>query len=129
MNRPAPVADETRYPGRRPDGLAAPRGGVPDNLRRIRGVGAQSERRLHGLGIWHFDQIAAWSSENTKWIGRHLALAGRIERGKWIDQARELAAARDRQFSRPAAGNVKNAKDDTTHGPANSQAVEPRNDG
>jgi predicted flap endonuclease-1-like 5' DNA nuclease len=119
---------EPGHPGRRPDGLAAPRGGGPDDLRRIRGIGPQSEKRLHALGIWHFDQIAAWSAENTKWIGSHLALTGRVERDKWIDQAGELAAGRDSQFSRRTTSKVKSVKNDVAHGPATSEAIEPGND-
>ena len=42
---------EGRHDGRRPDGLAAPRGGAPDDLKRIRGIGPQNEGRLHALGI------------------------------------------------------------------------------
>jgi predicted flap endonuclease-1-like 5' DNA nuclease len=86
---------ESRYDGRRPYGLAAPRGGSPDDLKRIRGIGPQNEQRLHALGIWHFDQIAAWSAENAKWIGSYLAFRGRIERERWIDQAKGLAAGRN----------------------------------
>ena len=38
------------------------------------------------------DQIAEWSLDNARWIGAALATPGRIERGKWIQQARELVA-------------------------------------
>jgi predicted flap endonuclease-1-like 5' DNA nuclease len=94
----AGVEGEGRHDGRRPYGLAAPRGGAPDDLKRIRGIGPQNEGRLHALGIWHFGQIAAWSAENAKWIGSYLAFRGRIERERWIDQAKELAAGRNTKF-------------------------------
>ena len=58
------VEGEERHSGVRPLGLAAPRGGVADDLKLIKGIGKQNEGRLHGLGVWHFDQIAAWSPEN-----------------------------------------------------------------
>ena len=118
------VEDEARHAGRRPYGLAAPLGGQPDDLKRIRGIGPKNEGRLHGLGIWHFTQIRAWSEENVKWVGSYLAFAGRIDREKWIDQARELAAGHETEFSRRvAAGKVATSKDDGSLGQGNVQIV------
>jgi predicted flap endonuclease-1-like 5' DNA nuclease len=118
------VEDEAKHAGRRPYGLAAPLGGQPDDLKRIRGIGPQNEGRLHGLGIWHFTQIRAWSAENVKWVGSYLAFAGRIDREKWVDQARELAAGHETEFSRRvAAGKVATSKDDGSHGQGNVQIV------
>ena len=57
-----------------------------------RGIGPQNKGRLHGLGIWHFDQIAAWTPDNVRWVGSYLAFHGRIDREKWIDQAKALAS-------------------------------------
>jgi predicted flap endonuclease-1-like 5' DNA nuclease len=118
------VEGEARHAGRRPYGLAAPLGGRPDDLKRIRGIGPQNEGRLHGLGIWHFTQIRAWGEENVKWVGSYLAFAGRIDREKWVDQARELAAGHETEFSRRvAAGKVATSKDDGSHGQGNVQIV------
>jgi predicted flap endonuclease-1-like 5' DNA nuclease len=118
------VEGEARHAGRRPYGLAAPLGGQPDDLKRIRGIGPQNEGRLHGLGIWHFTQIRAWSEENVKWVGSYLAFSGRIDREKWVDQARELAAGHETEFSRRvAAGKVASSKDDGSHGQGNVQIV------
>jgi len=112
----AAVEGEDRHAGRRPYGLASALG-QPDNLKMIRGIGPQNERRLHALGIWHFAQIAAWSEDNVKWIGSYLAFAGRIDREKWIAQARDLAAAKDTEFSRRvAAGKVATSKDNGANG-------------
>lgn len=83
---------ERRLPGKRPDALASPRAPGPDNLKRIKGIGPKSEEKLNELGIYHFDQIADWSLDNVRWMGAALATPGRIERGKWIEQARQLAA-------------------------------------
>jgi predicted flap endonuclease-1-like 5' DNA nuclease len=108
----AAVEGEDKHAGRRPYGLASALG-QPDNLKKIRGIGPQNERRLHALGIWHFAQIAAWSEDNVKWVGSYLAFAGRIDREKWIAQARDLAAGKDTEFSRRvAAGKVATSKDD-----------------
>jgi predicted flap endonuclease-1-like 5' DNA nuclease len=118
------VEDEALHAGRRPYGLAAPLGGQPDDLKRIRGIGPKNEGRLHGLGIWHFTQIRAWSEENVKWVGSYLAIAGRIDREKWVDQARELAAGHETEFSRRvAAGKVATSKDDGSLGQGNVQIV------
>ncbi len=112
-NLPAQVAaveGEDKHAGRRPYGLVSAIGAA-DNLKKIRGIGPQNERRLHALGIWHFSQIAAWSEDNVKWVGSYLAFAGRIDREKWIEQARDLAAGKDTEFSRRvAAGKVATSK-------------------
>ena len=90
----APVApsDEKTLPGKRPEALVAPRAAGADDLKKIKGIGPKSEEKLHALGVYHFDQIADWSLDNARWIGAALASPGRIERGKWIQQARELLA-------------------------------------
>ena len=89
----AQVENEDSYSGARPLGLATPRAGAVDDLKLIKGIGKQNEERLHALGVWHFDQIAAWSPENVKWIGSYLAFPGRIDREHWIEQAVEFARA------------------------------------
>jgi len=78
----------------RPGGLAAPREGGPDRLTDIDGIGPVNERKLHALGIYHFDQIAAWTPAETRWVGTHLAFPGRIEREDWVGQAKRLAGER-----------------------------------
>ncbi len=83
------------FPGRPPESLAAPRGGSPDDLTRIKGVGPKSVEKLHALGVFHFDQIAAWNIDNARWIGAALSVPGRVERGKWIQQARELVGTKE----------------------------------
>jgi predicted flap endonuclease-1-like 5' DNA nuclease len=108
----APVDAEAKHPGRRPYGFASAIGKA-DDLKRIRGIGPQNERRLHGLGIWHFSQIAGWSEDNVKWVGSYLAFSGRIDREKWVAQARELAAGKESGFSRRAAsGKAAKSKGD-----------------
>src|SRR5208337_5312177 len=82
-----------QFPGQPPESLAAPRGGTSDDLTRIKGVGPKSVEKLHALGVFHFDQIAAWNIDNARWIGAALSVPGRVERGKWIQQAREIVAA------------------------------------
>jgi len=87
------------HPGTKPPGIAAPELDKADDLKLIKGIGPRNERRLNGLGIWHFAQIATWSAENVKWVGSYLAFPGRIDREKWIDQARELATVHKAELS------------------------------
>lgn len=109
----APVSEEG-FEGAKPAVLAAPRGGKADDLKRIRGIGKQNEGRLHGLGVWHFDQIAAWTPDEVKWVGGYLAFPGRIEREDWQAQAKVLAAGAETEFSKRAdAGKVATSRDDT----------------
>jgi len=85
------IAAADRF-GERPPALPGPRSGGADDLRRIRGIGPQNATRLNALGIYHFDQIAAWSPAEARWVGAYLAFPGRIEREDWIGQATALAS-------------------------------------
>jgi len=96
----AAVEDEGRHGGRRPLGLAAPRGKAADDLKQISGIGRQNEQKLHALGIFHFDQIAAWTPENVAWAGSYLAFPGRIDRENWVAQAKTLAAGLKTEFAK-----------------------------
>lgn len=78
--------------GERPPALPAPRSGEADDLKRIRGIGPQNATRLNAIGIYHLDQIAAWTPAEIRWVGAYLAFPGRIEREDWIGQARALAS-------------------------------------
>jgi NADH-quinone oxidoreductase subunit E len=82
-----------------PKGLPAPRGGSPDPLQRISGIGPKIEIRLHELGIFHFDQIAAWSEEQEQWVDGYLKFKGRISRDEWVNQAKLLAQGKEEEFA------------------------------
>ncbi|KNY24440.1 NADH-quinone oxidoreductase subunit NuoE [Methylobacterium sp. ARG-1] len=77
--------------GTRPPGLDGARAGKPDDLTRIKGVGPGNSQRLNGLGIYHFDQIAAWTRDEITWVGTYLAFPGRIDRENWVGQAQTLS--------------------------------------
>lgn len=114
----APLTDG--HAGAKPKGLEGPRGGKADDLKRIRGIGRQNEGRLHALGIWHFDQVAAWSADEALWVGSYLAFPGRIEREEWISQAKSLAAGQETEFSkRVAKGLVATSADAGDKGQGN----------
>ena len=79
----------------RPPALDGPRGGAADPLARIKGLGPKIEGALHGIGIYHFDQIAAWTPGERQWVGDALKLGGRIDRDDWVAQAAALAEAEE----------------------------------
>lgn len=98
--------------GTRPPGLDAARGGVADDLKRIKGIGKVNEGKLNDLGIFHFDQIGAWTRPEIRWAGAYLSFAGRIDREDWVGQARVLATGGDTEFSqRVDAGQVASSAD------------------
>ena len=110
---PAPVAGKPA----RPQGIAAARGGKPDNLQRISGIGPKNEKTLHGLGFFHFDQIAAWSGDEVAWVDDHLKFNGRILREEWINQAKLLAEGNDEEFHRLyGTGGLHNKKGESESG-------------
>ena len=71
--------------------LEAPRGGTPDQLTLIKGIGPVNERKLNEHGIFHFDQIAAWTTADIATAESYLAFDGRIAREDWVGQAKSLA--------------------------------------
>jgi predicted flap endonuclease-1-like 5' DNA nuclease len=91
--------------------LSAPRNGEKDNLTRIKGIGVKIEESLNEIGIYHFDQIAAWNAENIAWADSTLGFPGRAEREQWVTQAKALAAGEETEFSkRVDAGEVSTSK-------------------
>ncbi|MFY9290399.1 MAG: NADH-quinone oxidoreductase subunit NuoE, partial [Methylorubrum rhodinum] len=80
--------------GERPKGLPAAREYRPDDLTKIRGIGPVNQTRLNALGIWHYDQIAAWTPREVAWVGAYLAFPGRIDRENWVSQAADLAGTK-----------------------------------
>lgn len=92
--RAQPVATASVSDEHKPALLIAPRGpaGKGDDLKLIWGVGPALEKMLNGMGIWHFEQIAAWNEMNLRWVDQNLGtFRGRAVRDKWIEQATKLA--------------------------------------
>jgi predicted flap endonuclease-1-like 5' DNA nuclease len=96
---PTVVAEEERapppaaptVPEERPPGLPAAQGGAPDDFTLIDLISPLQQTTLYSLGIYHFDQIAAWTPANVAWVDRYLRLQGRIEAEEWLEQAADLA--------------------------------------
>ncbi len=96
----------------KPDGLLdAPRDGKKDNITCIKGIGLIIEEKLNAIGVFHFDQIAVWTEENTAWADSQLSFPGRAKREDWIGQAKLLAEGKDTEFSkRVNKGEVSSSK-------------------
>jgi len=62
-----------------------------DRLRSIKGVGPKLERLLHEAGVYRFRQIANWGERQVEEFSRRFRIRDRIERERWVEQARELA--------------------------------------
>ena len=74
-----------------PELLKRPRGKA-DDLKLIWGVGPAFEKLLNKIGLWHFEQIAAWSAADIKHIDALLkGFHGRISRDEWVKQSKKLA--------------------------------------
>ena len=87
--------------GTRPTGLDAPRDGNADDLKQIKGIGPKLEKLCNTLGFWHFDQVAAWTSDEVAWVDANLeGFKGRVTRDKWVEQATLLAAGGETEFSK-----------------------------
>jgi NADH-quinone oxidoreductase subunit E len=72
--------------------LKKPKGGKGDDLKLIWGVGPKLEKMLNDTGVWHFEQIAAWTSAELKWVDDRLeGFKGRAKRDEWVKQAKKLA--------------------------------------
>jgi len=62
-----------------------------DDLKEILGVGPFLEGKLHAFGIYTFRQVAALTPNAIKELGSTFgSFAGRIERERWVEQAKEL---------------------------------------
>ncbi len=88
---PEPAAARPARRGVKPAVLASARNGAPDDLTLIDGVSLQQQSTFYSLGVFHFDQIAAWTPDEAAWVDQYLRLGGRIEDEEWIEQAGELA--------------------------------------
>ncbi len=87
----------------KPEGLSGPRDGKADDLKLIRGIGPGLEKSLNDNGIFHFDQIAKWTTEQVYWADYGLAkFKGRATRDEWVAQATQLAAGEETEFSKRA---------------------------
>ncbi|MGH6762839.1 MAG: hypothetical protein ACRECW_14765 [Phyllobacterium sp.] len=97
--------------GGKPSALKKARGGKPDNLTLINGIGNVIEKKLFALGIYHFDQIAQWTSGQSEWVSREIGFPGRAGRENWMKEAAILAKGGATEHSR----RVEKGEVDTSH--------------
>ncbi|WP_204114809.1 NADH-quinone oxidoreductase subunit E [Shimia biformata] len=71
-----------------------------DDLKQLKGVGPALEKKLHEAGVTSFAQIAAWGADDIAEMDDKLSFKGRIERDGWVEQAKQLAAGGDTEFSK-----------------------------
>ena len=69
--------------------LPGPRG-VADDLKKLTGVSPAIEKKLQDLGIFHYSQIAEFSTEAAHNVGEEVGLPGRVQ--GWVAKAKELTA-------------------------------------
>jgi len=83
------VIDGADYDSRR-GFLFKKKPGQIDDLKEISGVAKVLEGKLNEFGVYRFQQIAQWSSQQVEEFGELLAFPDRIRRDQWILQARRL---------------------------------------
>ncbi len=72
--------------------LGTAEAGQRDDLKQIEGIGIFTEKKLNALGIYTIDQIAKLRPEDERRVNAVIELPpGRIVRGQWIAQAKDLS--------------------------------------
>ena len=78
-----------------------------DDLKKISGIGNKLEQLLNDLGIYKYEQLANFNQQNIAWVNNRLYFSGRIEREKWVEQAKLLTIGQETDFSqRVDSGSV-----------------------
>ena len=84
----------------RPKAKAAARSQPKDDLKRLSGVGPVIEKKLNRMGVKRYEQIAKWTAADIKKADEKLNFKGRIQREKWVSQAKTLARGGETEFSK-----------------------------
>jgi predicted flap endonuclease-1-like 5' DNA nuclease/uncharacterized membrane protein YeaQ/YmgE (transglycosylase-associated protein family) len=102
----AAAADVISGPDGKPTPLDGPRGGQADDLKKIEGIGPKLEELCNSLGIYHYDQIAAWGEAEVAWMdGNMPRFKGRVTRDKWVAQAKLILEVGMEEFLERAKTN------------------------
>lgn len=97
--KPAPA--EVEAASAAPKFLSEARESGAEDLKKIKGVGPKLEKLLHSMGVYHMDQIAAWSEAEVAWVDDNLeGFKGRVSRDKWVEQAKLLSSGAETEFSK-----------------------------
>lgn len=79
--------------------LSSPKPRGKDNLKKIKGINSKIEIELNKLGIYHFEQILAWSAKNCDWIEEFLNIPGLAKNNQWMEQAKILNSGKETIYS------------------------------
>jgi predicted flap endonuclease-1-like 5' DNA nuclease len=79
--------------------ISSPKPSGKDNLKKIKGITNKIENDLNTLGIYHFEQIASWSSKNCDWIESFLLEPGCAKNNQWVEQAKILKSGKETIYS------------------------------
>ena len=61
-----------------------------DKLSALKGIGPVLEKKLNELGVYSYEQIASWTTEQEIWIGTQMAFPKKVSKEEWVKQAKEL---------------------------------------
>lgn len=76
-----------------------------DNLKKIKGIDEKLEEELYKLGIFHYEQIASWTSKNIKWIEGLLNMQDYVKANQWVEQAKILKTGNETDYSKSLIEN------------------------
>lgn len=75
--------------------------GPPDDLTRIKGLGPKAAAQLKLLGITRFAQLGALDTAQAQAVDERMGVfRGRLERDRWVEQARYLSRGDTATFER-----------------------------
>ncbi|MEM7743007.1 MAG: hypothetical protein AAF409_04780 [Pseudomonadota bacterium] len=78
-------------PDGKPASLMSAKPAKADDLKLIKGIGPGLEKELNRLGVYQFEQMAAFKKADLEWIDTNLsAFKGRCFRDDWTGQAKSL---------------------------------------
>ncbi len=76
------------------DSIIVPEGQT-DDLTKIQVLGPFLQQKLNGIGVFTFDQIAAWDDQRIEEVTYEIQfIPGRIKKDDWVGQAARLASER-----------------------------------
>ncbi len=91
---PAAAAAKAAPTGGAPANLLdAARDGAADDLKKLTGVGPKMVEKLNDAGVFHFDQIAAWTADDVAYMEEQLGARGKV--AGWVAEAATLAADKE----------------------------------
>ncbi|MBJ3762850.1 50S ribosomal protein L21 [Maribius pontilimi] len=68
--------------------LTEPRDGAADDLKTLNGVGPAMEKKMNAAGVYHFDQIAAWTEAEIDYMADQIGAGGKL--ADWVAEAKTL---------------------------------------